>query len=234
MLEVHGLNSGYGDIQILYDVSFYVKEGEIVALIGSNGAGKTTILNAIYNLIKIYSGKVTFKGIQLNRVKSHDMIVLGITYIPEGRHLFGGMTVRENLELGAYRWNDKEERANNLKKVFSIFPKLEHRQKQLAGTLSGGEQQMLALGRGLMSRPKLLLLDEPSQGLAPLIVGELFRVLERVNSEGITVLLVEQNVTRALTISERAYVLENGRIVIEGRAKDLLKNEDVRKTYLGM
>ncbi len=234
MLEIQSIDAGYHKIQVLWDVSLEVKPGEIVALVGSNGAGKTTTLNAVNNLVDIYSGRVMFDANRLDRCPPYDILTLGLTHVPESRNLFGGMTVRENLEMGSYRIKDPAQREQSLQRVFKLFPRLAERRKQMAGTLSGGEQQMLALGRGLMSRPRLLMLDEPSLGLAPVVVEELFAVIQQVNAEGIAILLVEQNLRQALSISNQGYVLENGRIVLSGPAGDLLQNEEIKSSYLGL
>jgi branched-chain amino acid transport system ATP-binding protein len=215
-------------------VSLNVESKELVALVGANGAGKSTTLNTISALLRPRSGIIEFDGHRIDHVSASRVVELGISQVPEGRRLFPEMSVLENLELGSFMAEAKKHRDETLNWVFSIFPALKERRKQLAGTLSGGEQQMVAVGRGLMARPKLLMLDEPSLGLAPLLVREVFKVVERVNSEGVTILLVEQNVKHTLTIATRAYVLENGRIVMEGKGSDLLNNDHVKKAFLGI
>jgi branched-chain amino acid transport system ATP-binding protein len=234
MLNINQIEVFYGDVQVLWGVSFKVEEKELAALVGANGAGKSTTLNTISSVIHPKAGTIEFKGQQINSLAASQVVDLGITQVPEGRRLFPEMSVQENLELGSYKAEAKPRRKETMEWVFSIFPRLKERRKQMAGTLSGGEQQMVAVGRGMMSRPKLLMLDEPSLGLAPLMVREVFNVVTRVNSEGVTVLLVEQNVKHTLSIATRAYVLENGRISMEGKGQDLLNNEHVRKAYLGI
>lgn len=233
MLTLETVSVAFGDLQVLWDIAFEVHEGEIVALIGANAAGKTTILKTIAGLVKPTRGRVLFEGKDLGRLLSHDIVSGGICLIPEGRRLFPEMTVGENLELGAFGRNVWRNRAVTLEQVYKIFPVLREREKQLARTLSGGEQQMVAIGRGLMSRPRLCMLDEPSLGLSPLNVCELFRVVQELRSNGTTVLLVEQNVLQTLTVADRAYVLENGRIVLEGSGHELLGNSHVKEAYLG-
>lgn len=233
MLKVSNLNVFYGGIHAIQDVSFKVNQGEIVTLIGANGAGKTTILQTISGLIKAKAGKIEFLGEKLNTIEANKIVQMGLAHVPERRRIFGEMTVQENLEMGAYIRKDLKEVEVDYEMVFTKFPRLKERRKQLAGTLSGGEQQMLAMGRALMSRPKLLFLDEPSMGLAPLFVREIFNTIEEVNQAGTTILLVEQNAHMALSVAHRAYVLETGKIVMEGKAKDLLGNEEVKKAYLG-
>jgi branched-chain amino acid transport system ATP-binding protein len=234
MLNINQIEVFYGDVQVLWGVSFKVEEKELAALVGANGAGKSTTLNTISSVIHPKGGTIEFKGQQIDGLAASQVVDLGITQVPEGRRLFPEMSVQENLELGSYKAEAKPRRKETMEWVFSIFPRLKERRKQMAGTLSGGEQQMVAVGRGMMSRPKLLMLDEPSLGLAPLMVREVFNVVTRVNSEGVTVLLVEQNVKHTLSIATRAYVLENGRISMEGKGPDLLNNEHVRKAYLGI
>lgn len=234
MLEVKDLDVSYGDVQVLWGVSFEVKQGETVALIGANGSGKTTTLSAVSSLLRPGRGSVTFEGAPIHTRPAHEIIGLGIAHVPEGRRLFPEMTVQENLVLGTLAPEAKKHRAETLEKVYGIFPRLKERARQAAGTLSGGEQQMAAIGRGLMSRPRLLMLDEPSLGLSPLLVSEIFRVIEEVHAAGVTVLLVEQNVFKTLAIADRAYVLENGRVVLTGTGKDLLNDDHVRKAYLGL
>ncbi|MEI8200265.1 MAG: ABC transporter ATP-binding protein [Eubacteriales bacterium] len=234
MLEIKNLNVYYGGIHAIKDISISVKEGEIVSLIGANGAGKTTTLQAISGLLKPRSGEITFLGNNLLATEAHDILKLGLAQVPEGRRIFSGLTVRENLQMGAFAVKDtKENLAADRKAVYDRFPRLRERKKQMGGTLSGGEQQMLAIGRALMSRPKMLLLDEPSMGLAPILVKEIFEIIKEVNKSGVTILLVEQNAKMALSISNRAYVLETGRIVMSGKSSELLENELVKKAYLG-
>ncbi|MFZ7133939.1 MAG: ABC transporter ATP-binding protein [Eubacteriales bacterium] len=234
MLQVNDINVYYGKIHAIKGITFNVEEGEIVSLIGANGAGKTTILKTISKLLKPTKGSITFKGSDISDVQPHQMIQLGMAHAPEGRRIFSSMTVQENLEMGAFsRKDNKEEFNEDIEEVFTRFPRLKERRKQQAGTLSGGEQQMLAIGRALMSRPQLLLMDEPSMGLAPILVDEIFKIIEKINKAGTTILLVEQNANRALHISNRAYVLETGKIVMEGNSKALLKNDDIKKAYLG-
>lgn len=234
MLEARGLDVFYGDVQVLWDVSFEVKQGEIVALIGANGSGKTTTLATVSSLLKPRKGSVEYEGKPIHTRAPHDMVTLGIAHVPEARRLFPEMTVRENLLLGALTPEAKKSRPEMLEKVYTLFPRLKERERQQAGTLSGGEQQMAAIGRGLMSKPRLLMLDEPSLGLSPLLVGDIFRVIREVHDAGVTVLLVEQNVFKTLSVADRAYVLENGRIVLEGTGSDLLANPHVRQAYLGI
>jgi len=234
MLEISHIDVFYGDVQVLWDVSFEVKKGEIVALIGANGSGKTTTLATISSLLRPRKGSVTYEGEPIHTREPHDMVSLGIAHVPEARRLFPEMSVKENLLVGALAPEAKKARPEMLEKVFTIFPRLKERENQAAGTLSGGEQQMAAMARGLMSKPRLLMLDEPSLGLSPLLVGEIFRVIQEVHEQGVTVLLVEQNVFKTLSIADRAYVLENGRVVLEGTGKDLLANDHVKKAYLGL
>ncbi|MCG0277257.1 MAG: ABC transporter ATP-binding protein [Thermanaeromonas sp.] len=233
MLEVKDLEVFYGSIQALHRISFKINEGEIVTLIGANGAGKSTTLRTISGLVRPRSGKVVFRGTDITQVPAHTIVRMGIAQVPEGRRIFSNLTVLENLLMGAYTRNNKQEVEENLERVFKSFPRLKERIKQLAGTLSGGEQQMLAMGRSLMSRPSLLLLDEPSMGLSPIMVEEIFEIIKNINHEGTTVLLVEQNAFMALQIAHRAYVLETGRIVLEGPAKEVRDNPRVRTAYLG-
>lgn len=233
MLKVEGLNAGYGSVNILWDIGFEVKDGEIVAILGSNGAGKTTMVRTITGMVKASSGKVEFNGEDLSGKSSRVILDSGIVQVPEGRQLFTEMTVLENLELGAFNKETKAHFAENLEKCYNWFPKLRERAKQAAGTLSGGEQQMLAVARGLMSRPKILLLDEPSMGLAPIIVNQIYDLIREIRDSGITVLLVEQNARKALGICDYAYVLENGKINLSGSGEELLKSDAVRKAYLG-
>ena len=234
MLEVRGIDVFYGDVQVLWDVSFRVGKGEVVALVGANGSGKTTTLATISSLVKPRKGSIEYEGQAIHSRPPHELIELGIAHVPEARRLFPEMTVHENLLLGALKGDAKRTRAEMLEKVFSIFPRLKEREKQQAGTLSGGEQQMAAIARGLMSRPRLLMFDEPSLGLSPILVGEIFRVIEDVHGQGVTILLVEQNVFKSLAIADRAYVLGNGRVVLEGKGAELLADDHVRKAYLGL
>ena len=233
MLEVKDINVYYGAIHAIKGISLAVDEGEIVTLIGANGAGKSTTLRTISGLLKPKTGAINFLGKNIAGMPAHKIVREGISQVPEGRRIFAEMTVQENLELGAFTRTDKAEIQSDFKMVFGRFPRLEERRLQLAGTLSGGEQQMLAMGRALMSRPKLLLLDEPSMGLAPLLIREIFNIIVDINKTGTTVLLVEQNANMALSIANRAYVLETGRITISGDAKELAASEDIRKAYLG-
>jgi branched-chain amino acid transport system ATP-binding protein len=234
MLNVNQIEVFYGDVQVIWGVSFKVEEKELAALIGANGAGKSTTLNTISSVLHPQGGTIEFNGKRIDNLEASQVVDLGISQVPEGRRLFPEMSVQENLELGSYKAEAKPKRKETMEWVFSIFPRLKERRKQMAGTLSGGEQQMVAVGRGMMARPKLLMLDEPSLGLAPLMVREVFNVVTRVNSEGVTVLLVEQNVKHTLSVATRVYVLENGRISMEGKGQDLLNNEHVRKAYLGI
>jgi branched-chain amino acid transport system ATP-binding protein len=233
LLELNGVNVLYGDLQVIWDVSFRVEKGEIVAILGPNGAGKTTILRTISGLLKPKSGTITFLDRRIDGLHAHQIVELGISHVPEGRRLFPQMTVLENLEMGAYLPKARRKKDDAVKWVFQLFPVLKKRRKQLAGTLSGGEQQMLAIGRGLMSNPNLLILDELSLGLAPLFVSKTFDTVKEINDEGVTLLLVEQNVHYALELAHRAYVLETGRIVLEGEGASLLNNPYVKKAYLG-
>lgn len=233
MLSVKNLEVYYGAIHAIKNISFEVQEGEIVTLIGANGAGKTTTLHSISGLVKPKSGEITFCGNNLRNTDAHKIIRLGLAQVPEGRRIFAKMTVQENLEMGAYIRKDTENLQKDYERVFERLPRLKERRKQLAGTLSGGEQQMLAIGRALMCNPKMLLLDEPSMGLSPLLVGEIFNIIQAVNQSGVTVLLVEQNAKKALEIANRAYVLETGSISMEGDADQLANDEKVRKAYLG-
>ncbi len=233
MLEINDLAVYYGMIQAVKGISFEVKEGEVIALIGANGAGKTTILHTITGLLSPKSGRILFNGIDITKVKSHKIVSMGMSHVPEGRRVFAQLTVLQNLLLGAYTRKDKASVQETLKNIYQRFPRLLERKNQLAGTLSGGEQQMLAMGRALMSRPKILLMDEPSMGLSPIFVNEIFSIIEEVSSSGTTVLLVEQNAKKALSIADRAYVLETGSIALEGKASDLLNNDSIKKAYLG-
>ena len=234
MLEVNNLNVFYGDLQALWDVSFEVKDGEVVVIAGSNGAGKTTILKTISGLLHPKSGNINFLEKRIDKDSPHKIVSSGIAHIPEGKHLFPYMTVLENLEIGSYNLRARKKKDESIEWVYQLFPILKERKNQLAGTLSGGERQMLAVGRGLMSRPKLLMLDEPSLGLAPKLVLTVFDIVKKINEEGVTILLVEQNVRRALEIADRAYILETGKITIEGKGKKLLTNKYVKKAFLGL
>lgn len=233
MLNVQDLNVHYGAIHAVHDVSLTVEEGEIVSLIGSNGAGKSTILQTITGMTRATSGSVRFGDWDLLRTGGHRIVSLGLAHVPEGRRIFSNLTVEENLDMGAFIRNDKDGIKEAVEGVFTHFPRLKERRGQYAGTLSGGEQQMLAIGRALMSEPKMLVLDEPSMGLAPLLVNSIFEIIEELNARGVTILLVEQNAKRALMVSDRAYVLETGKIVLEGNSADLLDHEDVKRAYLG-
>jgi branched-chain amino acid transport system ATP-binding protein len=234
LLEVIGLNVAYGDAQALWDISLTVNEGESVTIIGPNGAGKTTLVNALAGIIPAHSGQIMLAGYDLTTVWPHQICSRGIAVVPEGRRLFPKMSVRDNLDMGAYIPEARPYRDEMLERVFSIFPRLQERTGQLAGTLSGGEQQMLAIGRALMARPKLLLLDEPSLGLAPVIVDTIFEILAEINSSGVSILMVEQNVTKALQFAGRGYILEQGRIVQEGSTQSLMHDAHVRQAYLGL
>ena len=234
MLDVKKINTCYGKVQVLWDISLEIAKKEIVAFIGANGAGKTTLINTISGLLRPASGTIKFLGKSIGGLAPHSIVELGICHIPEGRRLFPDMSVRENLEMGAYltrAWKQKEE---TLEHIYQLFPLLQERGGQLARTLSGGEQQMLALGRGLMSRPKLCVIDEPSNGLAPLFVKEIFSIIEGLRDQGIAILLIEQNVRQTLELADRAYVLENGRVILSGEGKKLLKKELIKKAYLGL
>jgi len=234
MLEVSNIDTFYGKIQALWGVSLKIEKAEIVALVGANGAGKTTLLNTISGLLRPASGSVEFRGKRIDGLKPHAIVELGMSHIPEGRRLFPDMSVRENLEMGAYTkrvWKYKQDTFN---KVYQLFPILKARQGQIARTLSGGEQQMVAMGRGLMSRPRLCFIDEPSSGLSPLMVDEIFSIIQGLRDQGIAILLIEQNVQQTLEIADRAYVLENGRVTLEGESKKLLEEEVIRKAYLGL
>jgi branched-chain amino acid transport system ATP-binding protein len=233
MLELQNLNVFYGAIHALRNVSLKINEGEIVTLVGANGAGKTTALRTISGIEKAKSGKVLYKGQELNSFSASSIVKLGISHVPEGRRVFGAMSVYENLEMGAFTRKDKPQIRKDLDRVFSLFPRLLERKSQLAGTLSGGEQQMLAIGRALLSKPKLLLLDEPSMGLAPIIVKEIFSIIKNINRDGTTILLVEQNANMALQCADRAYIIKNGEIDLEGKAQDLLNDDSVKNAYLG-
>jgi branched-chain amino acid transport system ATP-binding protein len=234
MLQVDGLSSGYGKVQVLWDLCLKVEEGEFVALVGANGAGKTTLLKVISGVMRPSTGSVTFLDKRIDTMNANDIVNMGLSHIPESRKLFTDMSIRENLEMGAYPRRSWRERQETMKWVFELFPRLEERAGQLARTLSGGEQQMLAMGRGLMSKPKMVLVDEPSNGLAPKVVSEVFEILQSLHKEGITILLVEQNVRQTLAIADRAYVLENGRLALEGTCSFLRESDHVRKAYLGL
>ena len=233
MLEIKGLDVYYGMIQAIKNVSFEVNEGEVIALIGANGAGKTTILHTITGLLEAQKGSVFFNGTDITKVPAHKIVSMGMAHVPEGRRVFANLSVLQNLKMGAYTRKDKNEIEESLQNVYNRFPRLKERQNQLAGTLSGGEQQMLAMGRALMSHPKIILMDEPSMGLSPIFVNEIFEIIKEVSAGGTTVLLVEQNAKKALSISDRAYVLETGKIVLDGNADDLLNNDSIKKAYLG-
>jgi len=233
MLEIKDLEVYYGMIQAIKGVSFDVNEGEVIALIGANGAGKTTILHTITGLINAQKGSVWFEGKDITKVPAHKIVSMGMAHVPEGRRVFANLTVLQNLKMGAYTRKDKTEIEQTLDSIYKRFPRLMERQNQLAGTLSGGEQQMLAMGRALMSHPKIILMDEPSMGLSPIFVNEIFDIIKSVSASGTTVLLVEQNAKKALSIADRAYVLETGKIVLSGEASDLLNNDSIKKAYLG-
>lgn len=233
LLQVEDLHVAYGAIRAIQGISFHIEAGEIVTLIGANGAGKSTTLRTISGLLRPMQGDVLYQGRSITRVSPERIVKMGISQVPEGRQIFSSLTVLENLEMGAYTRKDKNEIRETMQQVFTRFPRLEERRAQLGGTLSGGEQQMLAMGRGLMSRPRLLLLDEPSMGLAPILVDEIFEIIQTINAQGTSILLVEQNAAMALSIAHRAYVLETGRTVLEGDAKELLHNPEVREAYLG-
>jgi branched-chain amino acid transport system ATP-binding protein len=234
MLKVNGLGAAYGDLQVLWDVSIYVEAGELVAIVGPNGAGKSTLINTLSGLVCQTGGSIELDGTTLHTLCAEDRVAMGVIQCPEGRKLFPEMTVEENLRIGAYLCSDGHEVRRRINRVYQIFPKLEQRSKQLASTMSGGEQQMVAIGRSLMGNPRLLLLDEPSLGLAPIMVSEMFEAIEKIKKEGTTILIVEQNVSQTLSISDRAYVLENGKIGLMGQARDLLNDPHMRKAYLGL
>jgi branched-chain amino acid transport system ATP-binding protein len=234
MLEIKGIDVFYGDVQVIWDVSFEVRSAEVVAMIGANGAGKSTVLKTISGLLRPKKGEIMFDGGAIHQVEPFRLIERGIAHVPEARRLFVEMTVEDNLDMGSLRGEAKAQRQRTKEMVFELFPRLSERCRQRAGTLSGGEQQMLAIGRGLMSLPRLLMFDEPSLGLAPILVKEIFNVIKRVREEGMTVLIVEQNVKQTLAIADRAYVLENGKVVMEGEGRTLLSDEHVRHAYLGV
>lgn len=232
MLKVTDLTVNYGMIQAVKGISFEVKEGEIVALIGANGAGKTTTLQTVTGMIPSRTGAIEFAGTDITKVPAHRIVSMGLAHVPEGRRVFAQLTVLENLKMGAYTRKDKDGIEETIKEIYKRFPRLEERKSQLAGTLSGGEQQMLAMGRALMSRPKMIVMDEPSMGLSPLYVAEIFKIIQDINASGTTVLLVEQNAKKALSIADQAYVLETGNIVLSGKALDLMNDDSVKKAYL--
>ena len=232
LLQVDNIEVYYGVIKALKGISFEVNKGEIVALIGANGAGKTTILHTVTGLLKPKTGKISFKGNDITKVPAHKIVTMGMAHVPEGRRIFSQLSVLDNIKLGAFTRKDKEEIEETLNYVYERFPRLKERKNQIAGTLSGGEQQMLAMGRALMSKPEFVLMDEPSMGLSPLLVSEIFEIIKAINENGTTVLLVEQNAKKALSIADRAYVLETGNIVLSGNAKDLMNDESVKKAYL--
>ncbi len=233
MLEINDIHVNYGMIHAIKGISFSVDKGEIIALIGANGAGKTTTLHTISGLLRPKSGNIMFEGTDITKVAPHKIVSMGIAQVPEGRRVFAQLSVLDNLKMGAFTRSDVSEKEESLEMVFSRFPRLKERANQLAGTLSGGEQQMLAMGRALMSRPKIILMDEPSMGLSPLLVSEVFDIIESISKSGTTVLLVEQNAKKALSIADRAYVLETGNIALSGKAEDLINNDSVKKAYLG-
>lgn len=233
MLEVKDLEVYYGVIQAIQGISFHVDEGEVIALIGANGAGKTTTLQTVTGMLSAKAGSIRFEGTELTKIPGHKIVSMGMAHVPEGRRVFAQLSVLENLKLGAYTRKDKNEIEESLKRVYKSFPRLEERKNQLAGTLSGGEQQMLAMGRALMSKPRMILMDEPSMGLSPIFVEEIFNIIKEISEAGTTVLLVEQNAKKALSIADRAYVLETGNIVLEGDAKVLMNDESIKKAYLG-
>jgi branched-chain amino acid transport system ATP-binding protein len=234
MLEIEKLNFAYGDMQVLWDVDLQVKQGEIVTVVGANGAGKSTILRNVSRLVRPGAGAIRFQGEELNKLPPHEVVAKGLVQVPEARRIFPEMTVVENLRMGSYLPSTRPDRARNMERVFELFPRLAERKGQLGGTMSGGEQQMLAIGRGLMANPKLLLLDEPSLGLSPLFVKNIFDIIKTINAQGTTILLVEQNVYQSLHISHRAYVLETGRVALTGTGPELLNNAHVKKAFLGM
>jgi branched-chain amino acid transport system ATP-binding protein len=234
LLKVERLSTYYGDIQVLYDISLFVKEGELVTLVGANGAGKTTLINSLSGITKFITGQVEFAGVSLEKTPPYERVELGLVQIPEGRMLFPFMTVQENLELGAFSKKARREKDGTLEKIYQLFPVLKDRRTQLAGSLSGGEQQMCAIARGLMAKPQMVMLDEPTLGLAPILVKETFGVVQQLKKEKISILLVEQNVRHSLQISDRGYVLEVGRIVLEGPSQELLHHERLRKAYIGI
>jgi len=234
LLDVKDLNTGYGEVQVIWDVSFNVKEGEIVALLGSNGAGKTTTLKAITGLLPVFSGSIKFRDIDITNMKTYKRVELGLSLVPEGRQIFPRLSVYKNLAAAAYTKRAREKFKDTLELIYNIFPRLKERRNQIAGTLSGGERQMLAIARSLVCRPKLLMMDEPSLGLAPKLVWDILRLVPRLRDEGYTILLVEQNVRQALKIADRGYIIENGRIVKEDTGENLLNDPDIKKAYLGL
>jgi branched-chain amino acid transport system ATP-binding protein len=233
-MRVNAIDVFYGDLQVLWDVSFEVRPGEIVVLVGANGAGKSTVIKAVSALIKPRKGSVEFDGVRIDQIPAYRVIEHGVVHVPEGRRLFTQMSVEENLIMGSLHGQAKTRRAKTIERVYALFPRLKERKAQLTGTLSGGEQQMVAIGRGLMSLPKIMMFDEPSLGLAPILVSEIFRMIRKVNEEGVTILLVEQNVKQTLSMCHRAYVLENGRIVMEGTGAELLADQKVKEAFLGL
>jgi branched-chain amino acid transport system ATP-binding protein len=233
VLRIENLDFSYGDLQVLWDLSLEVKQGEIVTVLGANGAGKSTTLKNVSRLVRPTRGTIHFEGNDLGKLESHQVVELGVVQVPEGRRIFPEMTVLENLRMGSFIKSTRPDRQRNIERAFTLFPRLAERQKQLGGTLSGGEQQMLAIGRGLMTNPRLMLLDEPSLGLSPLFVKNIFEIIKEINKQGTTILLVEQNVFQSLRISHRAYVIETGRVVLSGTGEELLGNEHVKKAFLG-
>lgn len=233
MLEINNIIVNYGMINAIKGISFSVEKGEVIALIGANGAGKTTTLHTISGLLRPKSGSITFNGVDISKVPAHKIVSMGIAHVPEGRRVFSQLSVMENLKMGAFTRSNQAEKEETLEMVFDRFPRLKERMSQAAGTLSGGEQQMLAMGRALMSKPQIVLMDEPSMGLSPLLVSEVFNIIESISKSGTTVLLVEQNAKKALSIADRAYVLETGNIVLSGKASDLINDDSVKKAYLG-
>ena len=233
MLEIKDMEVYYGMIQAIKGISFEVNEGEVIALIGANGAGKTTTLQTITGMLQAKKGHIIFEGQDITKIPGHKIVSMGMAHVPEGRRVFARLSVLENLKMGAYTRKDKAEIAESLQKVYKSFPRLEERKNQPAGTLSGGEQQMLAMGRALMSKPRIILMDEPSMGLSPIFVEEIFNIIKEISASGTTVLLVEQNAKKALSIADRAYVLETGKIVLDGDAKELMNNDQIKKAYLG-
>jgi len=234
LLDIRNISVSYGDVQVIYDVSLHIEEGEIVSIIGANGAGKSAILKTISGLLAPRSGEILFAGEAIHRLPPERIVDRGIVQVPEGRHLFSLMTVKENLDVGAYNPHAEKVKNQTMMEVFSLLPRLQDRRNQMAITLSGGEQQMVAIGRGLMAKPKLLMLDEPSLGLAPILIKDIFETIQKISDQGTTVLLVEQDVAHSLKMSDRAYVLEHGRVVMEGTGKDLMENSHVREAYLGI
>lgn len=234
MLKVNGIDVFYGDLQVLWDIEFEIKSHEIVVLVGANGAGKSTTLKAISSMLTPAKGSIEFEGVRLDHLPAHKIIEHGIVHVPEARRLFPDMSVEENLILGSLRGDARTKRFETMEYVYGLFPILADRKKQMGGTLSGGEQQMLAIGRGLMGHPKLMMFDEPSLGLSPLLVGQIFDIVKKINKEGVTILMVEQNVKQTLAMCDRAYILENGRIVLEGTGKELMANDHVREAFLGI